>query len=615
MAITKPFENFFSKAFSSVLGGADDWIESFDPFQFGKQYREIVEGRYSTVKILGMAKPVSLSALYVDVIAFLDIPSRIYEDIETLERFLAEKTEAEAYQDRYKRRNALDVVTSNNRVVILGRPGGGKTTFLQYVLYSLVGASPPYGSVPIFLSLREYLDSPQKSILQFATDQLDKYGRFPGDKAKLFLRRLLKEGKTTILLDGLDEVPRDARQPIVAEIDKMASTYPDSHWIVSCRTADYDGWFTKFEEIEIADFTKQQSTQFICNWFESDPERASQLTDAIDASDGLGDLTSTPLLCALICILFQYNLSLPSNRAELYSECIDSLLFRWDASRLVSRPSKFADLSTHRKKIVLADVAVWLMEDQKVVVTKDRLISLLTEPLSRFDIKDSHLVLAELAAHHGMFIERASGMWSFLHLTFQEYFAALYIVQNRQEKYLLENHYTDKRWREVTLMVSSLLPNVEDFLEAQAKAITTSELFIKLKPVLPSIFYFYSGGLDQGENRGPGLADSKKFVEAFQVGRLEYHNKISCIKELRSRKYSIARGYDKYSIQEPALTSTMIESMEKLYSGSGKLDDFIDDISALDGHLEILHESLSGDVSIRADVVKKCIAIIFNSIG
>jgi predicted NACHT family NTPase len=68
---------------------------------------------------------------------------------------------------------------------------------------------------------------------------------------------------------------------------------------------------------------------------------------------------------------------------------------------------------------------------------------------------DSEAVLKSIEAQHGLFVERARGIYSFSHLTFHEYFTAQKIINsppNLQEQALhdLVAHVTEKRWREVS---------------------------------------------------------------------------------------------------------------------------------------------------------------------
>lgn len=80
---------------------------------------------------------------------------------------------------------------------------------------------------------------------------------------------------------------------------------------------------------------------------------------------------------------------------------------------------------------------------------------------------DSEAVLKAIEAQHGIFVEWAKGIYSFSHLTFQEYFAAKYIVSKQDPNYLytlMDCYLTDYKWREVFLLVTGMLPQADDFL-------------------------------------------------------------------------------------------------------------------------------------------------------
>ena len=80
---------------------------------------------------------------------------------------------------------------------------------------------------------------------------------------------------------------------------------------------------------------------------------------------------------------------------------------------------------------------------------------------------DAGLVLRQIEAQHGLIVERAVGIFSFSHLTMQEYFTASHVVKSHDEK-LLDALVTaalqDQKWREVILYTVGLLPSADPIL-------------------------------------------------------------------------------------------------------------------------------------------------------
>jgi predicted NACHT family NTPase len=98
---------------------------------------------------------------------------------------------------------------------------------------------------------------------------------------------------------------------------------------------------------------------------------------------------------------------------------------------------------------------------------------------------DSEVVLKSIEAQHGLLIERAKGIYSFSHLTFQEYFTARRIVTTSNPKNLemalqdLSSHISEKRWREVFLLAVGMLPDADRLLQLMKqnidKTVTSNE--------------------------------------------------------------------------------------------------------------------------------------------
>jgi hypothetical protein len=70
---------------------------------------------------------------------------------------------------------------------------------------------------------------------------------------------------------------------------------------------------------------------------------------------------------------------------------------------------------------------------------------------------DGEAVLNAIAVQQGILVERAEDVYSFSHLTLQEYLTAQYIADNNLIEQLVTDHFSDRRWREVFLLVAGLV--------------------------------------------------------------------------------------------------------------------------------------------------------------
>ena len=88
---------------------------------------------------------------------------------------------------------------------------------------------------------------------------------------------------------------------------------------------------------------------------------------------------------------------------------------------------------------------------------------------------DSEAILKAIESQHGLVVERARGIYSFSHLTFQEYFTAKYIVDSQKKlslPTLVKQHFLDPKWREVWLLTTEMLTDAEELVVAMHQQIS-----------------------------------------------------------------------------------------------------------------------------------------------
>src|SRR5205085_9271193 len=126
------------------------------------------------------------------------------------------------------------------------------------------------------------------------------------------------------------------------------------------------------------------------------------------------------------------------------------------------------------KENMLARIAAETFEKNEYFIPQAELERYITDyvknvpPHDTNEATDGEAILKAIEAQHGIFVERAHKVYSFSHLTFQEYFTAKYVVANAAKvtlKKLTKAHCTDERWREVFLLTTSLLPDASHFMK------------------------------------------------------------------------------------------------------------------------------------------------------
>ena len=188
------------------------------------------------------------------------------------------------------------------------------------------------------------------------------------------------------------------------------------------------------------------------------------------------ELAATPILLNLTCLLFQFAEDFPSQRAELYKQGIDLLLMHWDEARGIKRDRVYRNLSILQKIKLLSHVAAITFAQGNYFLPENKMRQLIADYLSHLpqattDAEalelESAAVLKAIEAQHGLLIERARGIYSFSHLTFQEYFTAREIFANANTQTLqqLATHINEERWREIFLLSVGMLQPADELLQ------------------------------------------------------------------------------------------------------------------------------------------------------
>lgn len=122
------------------------------------------------------------------------------------------------------------------RIVIIGGPGSGKTGAMLLLLIDTLSRRDSE-AVPVWLTLGSW--NPRKSLLKWAGETLSR--DYPGLGSSGFsgsrvAAELLRTGKVSLFLDGLDEMPAARRRRALSSIDRESA---DLRVVMTSRPAEY----------------------------------------------------------------------------------------------------------------------------------------------------------------------------------------------------------------------------------------------------------------------------------------------------------------------------------------------------------------------------------------
>ena len=395
--------------------------------------------------------------------------------------------------------------------VILGDPGAGKTTLLRYLALHFATAKRDGKEIviggeaqeelgkpllPIFFRIADYAEQLDKRsdlslldyLLQFYRQWEEAYFQTEveteaGKELTNLLLSEVNQGQCLMLLDGLDEVfDQQSRRLIVERINQFVDAYYANKFVITSRIAGYRDvkLGDRFTEFTIEDMGSEQAEKFLRQWCraiekaqqpdanEEQWERlgdteAQEIIEAIKDNEGVKRLTANPLLLTILALIHRNGSRLPNRRIELYALAVKTLTEDWQLGKKLPNTLKVL-LKENEVVELLAPLAYWMHEEKPSgLVTQTEVEEKLAAKLAELNDAEPESDLVQQAVEQflrkvrettGLFVERAPGVYGFMHLTFEEYFAARYIADNEVSDILeiIRSHLHEPRWNEPILL-------------------------------------------------------------------------------------------------------------------------------------------------------------------
>jgi formylglycine-generating enzyme required for sulfatase activity len=393
----------------------------------------------------------------------------------------------------------LQDALQQDRLIIIGDPGAGKTTFLHRVAHALCQTElgEPHNAAqdrlgiqnrtfPIFIEVDQLAghisrtnhkvaqpcddDAPGWLVHYLAASNVDW-----GLDEEFFLERL-RSGSCTVMLDGLDETPNEPmRKRIVRLLERAVVTYRGCRFVVTSRPPAYTGevMLPGFAQAQIDSLSDPAIDTFLLRWCEAvyagspdlAKEHQGELLKALRMRPAIRRMARNPVMLTALAVLHWNERRLPEQRGELYESIIG-----WLARAKEEKKEKSGRETPERTLELLSELALSMQRDSeglKVQVSKrDAAERLAKEWVCGREVH-KHVAAAEafLTAEEldsGIIVARGSNL-QFWHRTFQEFLAARAIagrLEDEQREILQGGsppRLFDPGWLEVILLLAGIL--------------------------------------------------------------------------------------------------------------------------------------------------------------
>ena len=347
------------------------------------------------------------------------------------------------------------------RMVILGDPGSGKSTFLKRIAYGLCNSrlgieaattaqtlgleDEPFPLLIRISELAEHVSGclgrqgapstkSSPAWLAHFLGARNEEGGIGLDQA--YFQQVLTEGPAQVLLDGLDETPTRAERECIADlVTEAAKCFEECQFVVTTRPRAFVGRaiLPDFAQVRIDPLNDGAIEGFLRQWcralFGASERQAekhrAELLDALRSRLEIRRMARNPVMLTALAVVHWHEKRLPEQRSDLYDSIITWLsrarerrAGRLPAETCVKRLWELAlAMQDHPDGRQVQVSRRWAAEKLEKVWPKDR------EESQQRRIERVEQFLREEELDSGIVVARGDDI-RFWHLTFQEFLAA-----------------------------------------------------------------------------------------------------------------------------------------------------------------------------------------------
>jgi len=309
-------------------------------------------------------------------------------------------------------------------VIVQGSGGSGKTMFMKYL--ALCRFENPNGRIPIFVEMRSLDYASEKSLVELI------YNYSTAKKSKITLEQFdqsMSRGLFLVILDGLDEVDPDFRIGVHRQILDLPVKYPDNLLVASSREDPSLGGWGPFYVFNVLPLDKRQVTSVIKKIDFDAAIKTKFLKElAADLYVKHKSFLTNPLLATIMLLRYDQFANSSNKIYIFYEQAFETLFFKHDLSKGVYERKRYTKLTVDEFGRFFAAFSFSSYAKNRFIFSRADLSDRIVKALRHSQLESQpSSVIRDLV--ESVCIMQEDGLnYSFVHRSFQEYFAALFVA-------------------------------------------------------------------------------------------------------------------------------------------------------------------------------------------
>ncbi len=325
--------------------------------------------------------------------------------------------------------NILHFILQRQVTVVQAIAGYGKSMLLRELFCRL--STINHSIIPVFIELRN-IDFNKSGVIEAAYQEV-----FPKNEnfSKSYFEKIIDSGKIIFLLDGFDEIKIADREIALKSIDQIAKNYPNSKIVMTSRPSDiFNGW-----NVSTILSIKEYDLPQIISLIEKSPID-SEIKDAFrervesDYIKSHVKFLANPLLCNMMILTFMRGGEIPDQKHIFYKKAFETLYRHHDDMKFLYKRDFHSNLAEDVFVRLWSCFCYFSYREREISFDLDRLHNFINIAIDYISVKIDQKAIARDFIESLCIIIKDGESYSFLHRSFQEYGAAVFLCNERIDR-------------------------------------------------------------------------------------------------------------------------------------------------------------------------------------